>query len=157
MTDKSFLGWRGFSGRSTRLAVLMGFLGVTLLLSVLQVSYTYHRSGKHHYLEAQALIRWIDGNRHRIADDTTSLQQHTKSLLERVGDKANLHSLSQERIQPRGEHRLQVWMHEVPFESLMRWFGDLADEGIDVLSVQIDRTDRNGHVNVQCLLVDRGN
>lgn len=134
--------------------MVSSLLGALLFIAALHFSHGYYQSGKEHYREAHALVQWINDNRHHIASSGELPQRHAGSLLERVGGKASLHGISQERIQPQGEHRLQLWLHEVLFENLANWLKDLAEENIHVLSVQIDRADRNGYVNVQCLLSD---
>lgn len=134
--------------------MLQGSLGIFLLATMLYFSHGYYRSEKKNYQENHELIRWINSNRHHVADNAEYAQRNAGGFLERVNSKANLHSITQERIQPQGEHRLQLWLHDVAFENLMNWLVDLAEENIHVLTVQIDRTDKDGVVNAQCLLTD---
>ena len=138
-----------------KLVLMSVIVGIVLLGLGLDRSYHYHLSGKHHHLEAQALLAWIDSNRSRFQATATAVESPTASLLERVGIKADQLGITQDRIQPQGDHGLQVWLNAVPFDAFITWLNGLADDGIHVVSIQIDSPVDGGKVNVHCQLSDR--
>lgn len=155
MIKQRLLDKRVFPQETWKLVSLSVLLGIVLLGFIFQSSYRYYQSGKNHYLAARTLLQWIESNRHRFQTSMEPLHYQAGSLLEQVSIKADQHGISQERIQPQGEYQLQVWLHGVSFDDLISWLHALADEGIHLVSIQIDPAVEGGKVNVQCQLTSQ--
>jgi len=71
-------------------------------------------------------------------------------ILNRSADNGNI---TFSRIVNKGE-RVEVWITEVEFNTFLRWVANLSHQhGIEVLNVDLGKTDRAGYIRVNRLLL----
>ncbi|MGV6808226.1 MAG: type II secretion system protein GspM, partial [bacterium] len=58
------------------------------------------------------------------------------------------HDLAFERIQPEGESKVRVYIENVRFDHLVSWFQELAELGLDIGNIRVEKTS-SGYVNAQ--------
>lgn len=77
-----------------------------------------------------------------------------QSLLSRVDTSARRSKLqeSMKRIEPDGKTRVRIWMEKVPFDQVMSWLQSLSQQGIRVETLESERLDAEGRVNIRLVL-----
>jgi general secretion pathway protein M len=87
-------------------------------------------------------------------------RRSNEALLTLVDRTANQSQLRQQikTIKPQGENRVQIWVEQAPFDTLMKWLGGLsAGHGIQIASLTVDRQELTGIVNARLVLERGGN
>ncbi|BDM62650.1 type II secretion system protein M [Shewanella sp. NFH-SH190041] len=73
------------------------------------------------------------------------------ALVNRSADKFGLEIT---RMQPQGD-KIQLWLDDVPFTSLMDYLSDLVQQGLSLDNLDITATDTPGYVQVRRIQVSR--
>ncbi len=136
------------------LQLLALFLAPLLLyLLLLKPSVNYYASAKANYSDKQQLLDWMKSNAALIPANTQTTQRNADLPLLQVASQTAAESgLKLDRVQPRGDNRVRIWLNEVAFQQLILWYSKLQQNGITIASVSIDKTKKPGIVSVQCLL-----
>lgn len=101
----------------------------------------------------EQLLTWVKEKTALYKQAVLSGQHRNQggSLSSIVNRTANQSSIVIARMQPQGED-LQVWIDEVPFNTLLNWLGSLAsDNGISIKAVDLANSDTPGVVRVRRL------
>lgn len=57
------------------------------------------------------------------------------------------------RLEPQGSGKAQIWLNQVPFDSMVRWLQSLSNQfGTSVQTVSIQKQEKNGIVNARVVL-----
>lgn len=73
------------------------------------------------------------------------------SVIDRSANDAGLASAVR-RLAPEGDGRVRVWLGDAPYRTTVRWLESLARRGVVPLSVQMERGESAGQVEVRLLL-----
>lgn len=90
-------------------------------------------------------------NQRRMAGNTRT----NEALLTLVDRTAKQKQLRQQikRIKPQGDDKVQLWVEEAVFDTLLQWLGGLTTQyGVQIESLNIDRQEQPGLVNARLLL-----
>lgn len=100
----------------------------------------------------QALLTWVEENSARVKASSTSGRRASKgSATSIVNRTAKQYQITISRIQAQGKG-VQVWVDEVPFNTLLLWLERLSDqEGLNVSNIDLSVTDKSGVVRVRRL------
>ncbi len=94
-------------------------------------------------------------NELRGADASTNAVRGGQSLLgliEQTARQAKLGGVLK-KVQPDGETGARVWLEEVAFDDMLKWFDSLnARGGVRVVELAVDRQDAIGRVDARVLL-----
>lgn len=77
------------------------------------------------------------------------------TLVDRTAKQSQLRQQIQ-RIKPQGDNKVQLWVEQAAFDTLLKWLGGLSTGyGIQLASLSIDRQEQPGIVNAR-LVLERG-
>ncbi|MEW8428690.1 MAG: type II secretion system protein M, partial [gamma proteobacterium symbiont of Ctena orbiculata] len=78
------------------------------------------------------------------------------TLVDRTAKRIQLRQQIQ-RIKPQGDNAVQLWIEEAPFDTIMKWLGQLTlTHAIEIDSLTIDRQEKQGLVNARLVLQREG-
>lgn len=111
----------------------------------------------------QATLVWMEDQMPEIlrlkgAQRKSGRKTTNEALLTLVDRTAKQSQLRQQiqRIKPQGDKRVQLWVEQAAFDTLVKWLAELTDSyGIQIDSLNIDRQDLPGLVNAR-LVLQRG-
>ncbi|MBT3045641.1 MAG: type II secretion system protein M [Candidatus Thiodiazotropha sp.] len=148
------------------MAMIIGAVAVLLLLVYLLMwrPFTQALEKKALLVESQQItLNWMQDN----LDLVRSLrsQQRGKgagsneallTLVDRTAKRIQLRQQIQ-RIKPQGDNAVQLWIEEAPFDTIMKWLGQLTlTHAIEIDSLTIDRQEKQGLVNARLVLQREG-
>ncbi|MET0070310.1 MAG: type II secretion system protein GspM [Candidatus Thiodiazotropha sp.] len=148
------------------MAMIIGAVAVLLLLVYLLMwrPFTQALEKKALLVESQQItLNWMQDN----LDLVRSLrsQQRGKgagsneallTLVDRTAKQIQLRQQIQ-RIKPQGDNAVQLWIEEAPFDTIMKWLGQLTlTHAIEIDSLTIDRQEKQGLVNARLVLQREG-
>ncbi|WP_371194338.1 type II secretion system protein GspM [Glaciecola sp. SC05] len=98
------------------------------------------------------LLVWVQeqSSRAQMLQSTGQQSSFSGSLTQLVNQTTREANILVSRLQPQGEE-LQVWIDQVPFNSLMRWLADLEQRGVVILQSDFSETNEDGFVQVRRL------
>jgi len=102
-------------------------------------------------------LKWMQQHaaevqRLRAAQSSSSRTTNHQALLTLVDRTAKQNHLREriQRLKPQGSDSVQLWMEQAPFDTLIKWLGDLSVQySISVESVNIERLETPGLVNAR--------
>lgn len=102
-----------------------------------------------------AALAWL---RPAVADREAAgaLVEDDASLLARVDATARTHGVQAQlsSIEPEGPRRIRLQFADVPFDALARWLAALADQGVTVDELSLQRSPGAGRVQARLALRD---
>ena len=144
------------------LAMVIGASAVLILLIYLAVWRPFEQD-----LEKKALLvksqestlQWMQDNsdlikrlRSRQGAKGAGTNEALLTLVDRTAKKIQLRQQIQ-RIKPQGDKAVQLWVEQAPFDTLIRWLGQLTqDYALEIESLNIDRQENPGLVNARVVL-----
>ena len=96
-------------------------------------------------------LNYVKQTANRIAGlkQTSQGSAFKGSLSAAVNQTAGSFGLTITRMQPQG-NKIQVWMHEVPFDTLLSYLNELVqNQGLSLESLDVAESDTPGFVNVR--------
>lgn len=135
------------------LILLVFLMAVLLYWLIVSPSYEYYKSSRQAFEQNKALIGWINDNRQALRHSQSQQRrpQNRRPLLQIVSSSADRHQLKVSRVQPEGNQAVRVWLNKANFAEVLPWMQQLSSHSLNILSVNIDKTDTPGVVNIQCL------
>lgn len=154
--------WQSISAREQRLVLICGGLFAIgfLYWGILQPLNTRTEQAQARFNSEKQLLGWVK----QSADNIVTLRAQTGSkgiqrsqpLNQVVSSTATRFNVELIRMQPRDD-MLQVWIQPVPFNTLINWLAQLRDQyGLQVLFLDINRTETGGMVEINRLQFQRG-
>jgi len=157
--------WLSKTQREQLMLILVGavmLLFLLYLLAWLPFTEAVERN-RLQVVSKQATLQWMEENLPEV--QRLSKQQNTKrgastneallTLVDRTSKQSQLRQQIQ-RIKPQGDDGVQLWVEQAPFDTLLKWLGDLSDQhGIVIDTLNIDRQEQPGVVNAR-LVLQRG-
>ncbi|MEW8092488.1 MAG: type II secretion system protein GspM, partial [Candidatus Thiodiazotropha endolucinida] len=141
------------------MALIIGAAAILLLLVYLLLWRPFNQAldKKALLVESQQLtLNWMQDNLDLVKNLRS--QQRGKSagsnealltLVDRTAKKIRLRQQIQ-RIKPQGDNAVQLWIEEAPFDTIIKWLGQLTQtHAIEIDSLTIDRQDKPGLVNAR--------
>jgi general secretion pathway protein M len=115
-------------------------------------------------ISKQATLQWMEENlgevqRLRRQQNSGGAAATNEALLTLVDRTSKQNQLRQQiqRIKPQGENSVQLWVEQAPFDTLMKWLGELSERyGILIDTLNIDRQNDPGVVNARLVLQRAG-
>ncbi len=115
---------------------------------------------KKQYQAEQATLAWMQSQQASVIaarkNPNKPRVDANVSLLTLVNNEARRASLSLKRYEPEGNHKLRVWLEDVPFDTVILWINRLSvDKGLTVSSATVDAEQgrggqtKSGYVNVK--------
>jgi general secretion pathway protein M len=149
-----------------QLALVMGAAALLLFLLYLLAWQPFVDSVEQKQLQAESQQATLDWMRQNLPEILSLRKQgratgsaHTNEALMTLVDRtAKQNQLRQkiQRIKPKGDDKVQLWVEQAAFDSLLRWLGELsAKYGIQIESLNIDRQELPGIINAR-LVLQRG-
>ncbi|MES9988603.1 MAG: type II secretion system protein M [Candidatus Thiodiazotropha endolucinida] len=148
------------------MALIIGAAAILLLLVYLLMWRPFNQAldKKALLVESQQLtLNWMQENLDLVKNLRS--QQRGKSagsnealltLVDRTAKKIRLRQQIQ-RIKPQGDNAVQLWIEEAPFDTIIKWLGQLTQtHAIEIDSLTIDRQDKPGLVNARLVLQREG-
>ncbi|MEW8417347.1 MAG: type II secretion system protein M [Candidatus Thiodiazotropha endolucinida] len=148
------------------MALIIGAAAILLLLVYLLLWRPFNQAldKKALLVESQQLtLNWMQDNLDLVKNLRS--QQRGKSagsnealltLVDRTAKKIRLRQQLQ-RIKPQGDNAVQLWIEEAPFDTIIKWLGQLTQtHAIEIDSLTIDRQDKPGLVNARLVLQREG-
>ncbi|MBT3015104.1 MAG: type II secretion system protein M [Candidatus Thiodiazotropha sp. (ex Clathrolucina costata)] len=148
------------------MALIIGAAAILLLLVYLLLWRPFNQAldKKALLVESQQLtLNWMQDNLDLVKNLRS--QQRGKSagsndalltLVDRTAKKIRLRQQIQ-RIKPQGDNAVQLWIEEAPFDTIIKWLGQLTQtHAIEIDSLTIDRQDKPGLVNARLVLQREG-
>ncbi|MET0002349.1 MAG: type II secretion system protein M [Candidatus Thiodiazotropha sp.] len=148
------------------MALIIGAAAILLLLVYLLLwrPFNHALDKKALLVESQQLtLNWMQDNLDLVKNLRS--QQRGKSagsnealltLVDRTAKKIRLRQQIQ-RIKPQGDNAVQLWIEEAPFDTIIKWLGQLTQtHAIEIDSLTIDRQDKPGLVNARLVLQREG-
>lgn len=95
----------------------------------------------------------------RAQSGSSGAKRSNEALLTLVDRTAKQSQLRQQiqRIKPQGDDKVQLWVEQAAFDTLLKWLGGLSvGHGIQIASLTIDRQELTGIVNARLVLEREG-
>jgi general secretion pathway protein M len=153
-----------FESRSSserRLLVIAGVVIVLLLTYVALVEpfMSSLKQERKKVVEQGKLIAWMKNagqEIHQLSAQSGGARKSSGTPLLTLIDKSiKQHRLSafMNRLEPQGSGKAQIWLNQVPFDSMVRWLQTLSNQyGTVVRTVSIQRQEKSGIVNARVVL-----
>jgi general secretion pathway protein M len=111
----------------------------------------------------QVTLKWMQDNldlvkslRRQQRGRGASSNEALLTLVDRTAKKIQLRQQIQ-RIKPQGDKAVQLWIEQAPFDTIIKWLGQLTDtHAIEIDSLTIDKQDKPGLVNARLVLKREG-
>lgn len=149
-----------------QLAMIIGAAAILLLFVYLLMWRPFVQSldKKALLVESQQVtLKWMQDNLDLVK--SLKRQQRGKAgnsnealltLVDRTAKQIQLRQQIQ-RIKPQGDNAVQLWIEQAPFDTIMKWLGQLTHtHGIGIDSLSIDRQDKPGLVNARLVIQREG-
>ncbi|MCL1067778.1 type II secretion system protein M [Shewanella olleyana] len=145
--------WKGLALREQQ---LVACCGVFVIIGILYwgiwspISQAAENAEMRHQSELQTL-NYVKQTANKIAGlkQSGSKPTSTGSLSSVVNQLAGQYKLEITRMQPQGD-KIQLWMDDVPFDSLLNYLHELVEEkGLTLESVDLSESDIAGFVKVR--------
>nr|WP_026026021.1 type II secretion system protein M [Vibrio rumoiensis] len=154
--------WQGISTRERRLVIagLSLFIIGFVYWGIFQPLSDRTEQAQIRLNTEKQLLQWVTSS----ADNIVSLRaqsgvrgsQRNMPINQVVSSTASRFDIELIRMQPRDD-MLQVWVQPLPFNTLINWLAELRDKyGLQVLFLDVNRTDKQGVVEVNRLQFQRG-
>jgi general secretion pathway protein M len=144
------------------LAMIIGGAAVSLLLLYLIVWRPFQQSVEQKALlvkSQESTLQWMKDNAGLVKNmrgkPNSKGKASNEALLTLVDRTAKSIQLRQQikRIKPQGDDGVQLWVEQAPFDTLIRWLGQMSQEyALNIESLNIDRQDAPGLVNARVVL-----
>jgi general secretion pathway protein M len=151
--DNLRIWWQGLVHREQQ---LVGFCSVIVVIGILYwgvwspISNSQQTAERNYNAELQNL-NYVKQTANKIAglEKAGAKVQASGSLSSIVNQTASQYNLEITRMQPQDD-KIQLWMDEVPFDSLLDYLHNLVDQkGLTLDSVDLSDSDTAGFVNVR--------
>ncbi|UJF22162.1 type II secretion system protein M [Shewanella sp. OMA3-2] len=151
--DNLRIWWQSLALREQQ---LVGFCSVFVVIGILYwgvwspISNAQQAAERNYSLELQNL-NYVKQTANKIAglEKAGAKAQASGSLSSIVNQTASQYNLEITRMQPQ-DNKIQLWMDEVPFDSLLDYLHHLVDQkGLTLDSVDLSDSDTAGFVNVR--------
>lgn len=150
--------WQQLESRDRKALSLLGIMGGVLIIIyglVLPIIQNYQDS-KSEFKEARELIAWMQANQSVAKTLTPKNDKSTNTdsvpLLQVATETAKKSGLTLDRLQPEGDSKLRVWFTDVKYEIAAQWLLDISNHA-RFEQASIERGDKPGFVNLNCLLI----
>ncbi|MEW8536277.1 MAG: type II secretion system protein M [Candidatus Thiodiazotropha endolucinida] len=148
------------------MALIIGAAAILLLLVYLLLWRPFNQAldKKALLVESQQLtLNWMQDNldlvknlRNQQRGKSAGSNEALLTLVDRTAKKIRLRQQIQ-RIKPQGDNAVQLWIEEAPFDTIIKWLGQLTQtHAIEIDSLTIDRQDKPGLVNARLVLQREG-
>ncbi|MBT2971424.1 MAG: hypothetical protein B6D72_18225 [gamma proteobacterium symbiont of Ctena orbiculata] len=148
------------------MAMIIGAVAVLLLLVYLLMwrPFTQALEKKALLVESQQItLNWMQDNldlvrslRSQQRGSGSSSNEALLTLVDKTAKRIRLRQQIQ-RIKPQGDNAVQLWIEEAPFDTIMKWLGQLTlTHAIEIDSLTIDRQEKQGLVNARLVLQREG-
>jgi general secretion pathway protein M len=149
-----------------QLALVLGAAALLLFLLYLLAWHPFVESVEQKRLKLksqQVTLNWMQQNlaeiqhlrSQRRANGTSRTNEALLTLVDRTAKQRQLRQQIQ-RIKPQGDDKVQLWVEQAAFDTLLTWLGGLSVQyGIQIESLSIDRQELPGIVNAR-LVLQRG-
>ncbi|MES9992763.1 MAG: type II secretion system protein GspM [Candidatus Thiodiazotropha sp.] len=148
------------------MAMIVGAVAILLLLIYLLMWRPFHQAleKKALLVESQQItLNWMQDNLELVKSLSRQQQgrgaSSNEALLTLVDRTAKQIQLRQQiqRIKPQGDNGVQLWIEEAPFDTIMKWLGQLTQtHAIEIDTLTIDRQEKQGLVNARLVLQREG-
>jgi general secretion pathway protein M len=146
-------------------AIIIGGVVVFILLLYVMVwlPFTKNLDKKVKNVQDQKVtLQWIQSNLDQVKKlrltkrgTKTSSNEALLTLIERTAKNIQLRKQLQ-NIKPKGDNGVQLMVEQAPFDTLIRWLGQLTlNHGLEIESLNIDKQDSPGLVNAR-IVIERG-
>lgn len=149
-----------------QMALVSGAAALLLLLIYLLVWQPFVDSVEQKRLKVknqQVTLNWMEQNlveiqqirSQRGAAGSSRTNEALLTLVDRTAKQSQLRQQIQ-RIKPKGDDRVQLWVEQAAFDTLVKWLGQLSRQhGVQIESLNVDRQELPGTVNAR-LVLQRG-
>jgi general secretion pathway protein M len=150
-----------------QMAMIVGGTAVLILLLYLIIWRPFEQDLEKKMLlvnSQKTTLQWMQGNLDLIkrmgpnqGKKGSTSNEALLTLVDRTAKRAQLRQQIK-RIKPQGDNGVQLWVEQVSFDILIRWLGKMTqDYALDIESLNIDRQEGAGLVNVRVVLQRGGN
>ncbi|GLS90630.1 type II secretion system protein M [Psychromonas marina] len=103
---------------------------------------------------AQATLSWTQEKADVVLQSGSAKpSSRGGNLTQIINSSARRDSITFSRVVNKNDN-IEVWINEVPFDSFAKWIAKLSNQyGVSVLSADLARTDRDGYIKVNRLLL----
>ena len=146
------------------IAVAAAAFFLLLLYLLLWIPFQQQIERKKMHLEGQrATLNWMQEQAAEVkllkdrqsSGNSAGTGEALLTLVDRTAKRNQLRQFIQ-RLKPQGSDKVQLWVEEAPFDTLVRWLGLLVRQhGLFLESVSIERQEKSGLVNAR-LNLQRG-
>jgi general secretion pathway protein M len=154
--------WWQLKTPQEQLAMIIGAVAVLLLLIYLMMWRPFIQSLDKKVLlveSQQVTLKWMQDNmglvkslRSQQRSKGASSNEALLTLVDRTAKRIQLRQQIQ-RIKPQGDHAVQMWIEQAPFDTIIKWLGQLThSHAIGIESLSIERQDKPGLVNARLVL-----
>ncbi len=154
--------WQGTSDRERQLVLVCGVVLIIAAIYFMGLKPLAQRAEQAQMQMAgeKQLLSWVQDKANTIvslrAISSNSSGSNNRPLNQVVSSTARQYKVELIRMQPRDD-MLQVWVQPLPFNQLVNWLDNLKDkQGLEVLFLDINRSDKPGMVEVSRLQFKRG-
>lgn len=137
------------------LAIIMGILIIIYGCAI--PAYNYYQGSKAEFREARELLAWMQINEAQARILPKQVQQgstNNEPLLKVASQQAKVSGLTISRLQPEGDNKLRVWFTSVKYDLVINWLSSMASS-TEFEQVSLEKGDKPGFINLQCLLIER--
>jgi general secretion pathway protein M len=146
-------------------AIIIGGVVVFILLLYVMVWLPFTKNLDKQVKNVQdqkVTLQWIQSNLDQVKKlrltkrgTKTSSNEALLTLIERTAKNIQLRKQLQ-NIKPKGDNGVQLMVEQAPFDTLIRWLGQLTlNHGLEIESLNIDKQDSPGLVNAR-IVIERG-
>jgi len=98
-------------------------------------------------IKAESDLNWMK-NKSSLFSGTNSQSPQSSKIAANiiVTRAAKKYSLKLTRIQPKNNQQYGLWLEQVSFDNLLLWIQDIQMQGVQVTSMDINKTDSIGYV-----------
>jgi general secretion pathway protein M len=149
-----------------KLALMVGLTAVTLLLLYLLFWLPFQKQVEKKQLQVQnqrTTLSWMKQNAAEVnalkgklpVTSNATSNQALLTLVDKTAKQIQLRKFIQ-RLKPQGSDAVQLWIEQVPFDTLVQWLDLLVKQhSIRLESVNIERQENKGVVNARLNLQRR--
>jgi len=150
--------WTRYEAAAPREQLALRALGVVLLvlaiaLSVMMPLHRFNVDAIAALHAQQDTLAWMQANRASIGNASSAARKPGDSILTLANQSARDLGLTFKRYEPSGEHGLNLWLEQVPFDQVVKWL-DVLERDYGVIAVDFSASRRNeaGLVDVRLIL-----
>jgi type II secretory pathway component PulM len=125
-------------------------LVVVLVFGIWLPSHHAMQKARQEYQNNQALLAYIQANAGRVQGGAGG-SAGSESILTTVNNSAAANGFTLRRFEPQGE-RVRIWLDGVAFNKVAGWLNQLATQGVNAVSAQVEKQQDTGLVSVTLTL-----